>query len=63
MQTTLFFFTVLSKISCTINHEKKFELNDTKYKNYNIYECLNKNDYLNNLEKKIENVKNKTKKK
>ena len=50
----------MTNISCKINKNNKLKINDNKYKNYDIFECLEKNNYLNKLEdenKKNEKIK------
>lgn len=37
-------------ISCKIDKSKKLDINDNKYDKYDIYECFEKNNYLNELE-------------
>jgi hypothetical protein len=44
----------MTNISCKINKNNKLKIDDKKYKNYDIFECLEKNNYLNELEDKNE---------
>tara|TARA_A100000164_G_C21751161_1_gene697074 strand:- start:175 stop:399 length:225 start_codon:yes stop_codon:yes gene_type:complete len=38
-------------ISCKINKNNKLNIKDEGYRNFDIFECLDKNNYLNELKK------------